>query len=286
MIFAAPWVLLALPALPLLWWLLRVTAAGAAQRILPGDPPADGPARAGGDAGAHALVAAGTADAGGDAGDRGRWPRPVLDAGSTLAGSGPVLLVFDNGWAAAGDWQHRMQAADNVLDRAERAGRPVALLATAPDEAGAAPQVTAAMPVVDLRPKLAALHPEPWPPDRASAAAALRAWRQPRRGGGLSRRRPYAWRRFRRLRRGTGRGRCGDRTARPGHAGACCCRHRMRPTGWWRGSPRCRSRCRRAPPSWRRAVTAGRWHEHCWNFRRAPAKARPPCNCHLNCATG
>src|ERR1700750_2847481 len=25
MIFAAPWVLLALPALPLLWWLLRVT---------------------------------------------------------------------------------------------------------------------------------------------------------------------------------------------------------------------------------------------------------------------
>ena len=25
MIFAAPWVLLALPLLPLLWWLLRVT---------------------------------------------------------------------------------------------------------------------------------------------------------------------------------------------------------------------------------------------------------------------
>ncbi|WP_199445689.1 BatA domain-containing protein, partial [Acidisphaera rubrifaciens] len=25
MIFAAPWVLLTLPALPLLWWLLRIT---------------------------------------------------------------------------------------------------------------------------------------------------------------------------------------------------------------------------------------------------------------------
>ena len=56
--------------------------------------------------------------------------RPVLDAGS-MAGAGPVLLVVDNGWASAGDWPRRMQAANTVLDRAERAGRQVALLATA-----------------------------------------------------------------------------------------------------------------------------------------------------------
>ena len=99
--------------------------------------------------------------------------RPVLDAGSTLPGSGPVLLVIDNGWASAGDWPRRMQAANTVLDRAERAGRQAALLATAPDEAGTAPQATAPMPVADLRARLAALHP------RALAAGPRRRRRRP-----------------------------------------------------------------------------------------------------------
>ena len=35
------------------------------------------------------------------------------------------------------------------------------------------------MPVADLRARLAALQPEPWPPDRAAAAAALRPGTQP-----------------------------------------------------------------------------------------------------------
>ena len=35
------------------------------------------------------------------------------------------------------------------------------------------------MPVADLRARLAALHPEAWPPDRAAAAAALQAWHRP-----------------------------------------------------------------------------------------------------------
>ncbi len=51
----------------------------------------------------------------------------------------PVLLVVDDGWASAGDWPRRMAAADTVLDRAERAGRQAALLATAAAETGAAP---------------------------------------------------------------------------------------------------------------------------------------------------
>ena len=49
--------------------------------------------------------------------------RPMLDAGALLPGNGPVLLVIDNGWAAAADWPRRMQAAGAALDRAERAGR-------------------------------------------------------------------------------------------------------------------------------------------------------------------
>jgi hypothetical protein len=175
MIFAAPWVLLALPTLPLLWWLLRVTPPAPrsesfpAIRLLLGlhareETPARTPwwlllLRVV----AAALVILALA-------------RPVLDAGSSLPGNGAVLLVVDNGWASASTWPRRMQAANAVLDRAERAGRPVALLATAPDGAGTAPQATAELPVADLRPRLAALHPEPWPPDRATAAAALHAW--------------------------------------------------------------------------------------------------------------
>ena len=178
MIFAAPWVLLALPALPLLWWLLRVTPPAPrsetfpAIRLLMGlHAREETPARTPWWLLLLRMVAATLVIV--------ALARPILDAGSTLSGSGPVLLVVDNGWASAGDWPRRMQAANSVLDRAERAGRKVALLATAPDESNTAPQATAAMPVADLRSRLAALHPEPWSPDRAETLAALQSWREP-----------------------------------------------------------------------------------------------------------
>jgi hypothetical protein len=53
----------------------------------------------------------------------------------------------------------------------------VALLTTAPAETAAAAQVTAAMPVADVRPRVSALRPKPWPSDRAAAASALAAVR-------------------------------------------------------------------------------------------------------------
>jgi hypothetical protein len=177
MIFAAPWVLLALPALPLLWWLLRVTPPAPrsetfpAIRLLMGlRAPEETPARTPWWLLALRMIAATLVIL--------ALARPVLDAGPILPSSGPVLLVIDNGWASASDWPHRMQAANAMLDRVERAGRQAALLATAPDEAGAAPQATAPMPVADLRARLAALHPEPWPPDRAAATAALQSFHQ------------------------------------------------------------------------------------------------------------
>jgi hypothetical protein len=102
--------------------------------------------------------------------------RPVLDAGGRLPGGGPVLLAIDDGWASAGDWTRRMAAADGALDRAERAGRPVALLASAASETGRAPQATQPMPVPELRAQLAALRPKPWGIDRSSVATALRDW--------------------------------------------------------------------------------------------------------------
>lgn len=177
MIFTAPWVLLALASLPLLWWLLRVMPPAPrresfpAIRLLMGlkareETPARTPLwllllRMT----AAALVIVALAG-------------PVLDPGTALPGRGPVLIVLDNGWAAAVDWPRRIQAADLVLDRAARAGRHAALLTTAPDGAGNDPQVTPIMPVADLRARIAALRPQPWPSDRDAAARALSGWHQ------------------------------------------------------------------------------------------------------------
>ena len=175
MIFAAPWVLLALAALPLLWWLLRVTPPTPRREVFPAvrlllglTAVAETPARTPWWLLLLRVLAAGLVIVG--------LARPVFDAGTLLPGSGPVLLVVDDGWASAGDWARRMAAADSALDRAERAGRPAALLATAATETGAAPLATQPMPVADLRARLAALRPKPWGIDRAAAAAALREW--------------------------------------------------------------------------------------------------------------
>jgi hypothetical protein len=175
MIFAAPWVLLALAALPLLWWLLRVTPPAPRREIFPAirlllglSAVAETPARTPWWLLALRLAAAALVIVG--------LARPVLDAGRTLPGTGPLLLVVDDGWASAADWARRMTAAEVVLDRAERAGRPAALLATAPAEDATPPEATPPMPVPELRTRLAALRPKPWPVDRAAAAAALGPW--------------------------------------------------------------------------------------------------------------
>lgn len=174
MMFAAPWLLLALAGLPVLWWLLRVsppaprTQVFPAVRLLVGLPSTEEtPARTPWWLLALRLLAAGLVIVG--------LAQPVLQAGGALAGSGLVLLVVDDGWAAATDWPRRMAAADAVLDRAARAGRAVALLTTAPDGDGAAPKLTPAMPASAMRARLAALRPQPWPVDRAAAGASLRA---------------------------------------------------------------------------------------------------------------
>ncbi len=175
MIFASPWVLLALASLPLLWWLLRITPPSPrtesfpAIRLLFGlTAPEETPARTPWWLLALRMLAAALVIVG--------LARPLLDAGASLGGSGPLVLVVDDGWAAAPDWSRRMAAASGMLDRAERAGREVSLVTTAASETGTAPVATTAMAVAEMRPRLAALRPKPWAVDRAAAAAALRPW--------------------------------------------------------------------------------------------------------------
>jgi hypothetical protein len=176
LVFASPWVLLALAALPILWWLLRVTPPAPRREFFPAirlllglTATAETPARTPWWLLALRILAAALVIIG--------LARPVLDAGASLPGSGPLLLVIDDGWAAATDWPRRLAAATAVLDRADRADRQAVLLTTAPPESGLAPQPTPPMPISELRSRLAALRPEPWSSDRIAAAAALRGVR-------------------------------------------------------------------------------------------------------------
>ncbi len=121
MIFAAPWVLLGLAALPALWWLLRVTPPAPRVQDFPAIRLLAG-LRAREQTAARtplwllllrtvaaALLIVGLA-------------APVLDAAGALPGAGPLILVMDDGWAAAPDWPVRIADATAALDRAERAG--------------------------------------------------------------------------------------------------------------------------------------------------------------------
>lgn len=172
--FTTPWTLIALPVLPLLWWLLRITPPAPRQiafpaiRLLHGLVPVDHTP-------AHTplwllllrllivvLVILGLA-------------RPLLNPDAALPGQGPLLLVIDNGWAAARDWPARQRVLAAWLERAERQQRLVRWLATAPAADGRPPHLSPPLRVIEARTALASLLPQPWPVDHAAALAAVRA---------------------------------------------------------------------------------------------------------------
>ena len=154
--FAAPWLLLGLLALPILWIILRAVPPAPIRRRFP----------------AVALLLGLKDDEA--VTDRTPWwllllrmlavaaviiglAGPVLNPQADReAGTGPVLIVMDGGWAGAQDWTSRAELADRLLAEAGREGRTAAVLRlTAPEEA--------AFQSADLwRSRLAGLAPQPW----------------------------------------------------------------------------------------------------------------------------
>jgi Domain of unknown function (DUF4159)/Aerotolerance regulator N-terminal len=172
--FASPWLLLGLAALPIIWWLLRVTPpaprriAFPAIRLLLGlVPREETPARTPLwlillRTALAALVIIAVA-------------HPLLNPQTRLAGTGPILVIIDDGWAAARDWPARQAALGDLLAEAEREDRQIVLVTTALPPTNESMAPLAPIRAADARAAVQALQPKPWPVDRQAALARLEA---------------------------------------------------------------------------------------------------------------
>ncbi|MDQ2066907.1 DUF4159 domain-containing protein [Xinfangfangia sp. CPCC 101601] len=125
--FLNPMLLAALIALPILWLLLRAVPPAPIRRRFPG-----------------VALLLGLKDEAAEA-DKTPWwllllrilavaaaiigfAGPVLHPEERQAGSGPLLVVLDGGWAEARDWARRMNRAEALVEEAGGAGRTVSVI--------------------------------------------------------------------------------------------------------------------------------------------------------------
>ncbi len=168
--FAFPWVLMALAVLPLVWLLLRVTPPAArrlsfpAIRLLLGlTSPEKSSARTPWwlmllRLTCISLIIIGLAD-------------PVMNLRQGMRQS-PLVLVLDDGWAAAAGWTARKTAATRILEGAMRDSRPVLLATTAPDSAVAQAALSFAS-AADALNLVRGMDSKPWSTDRADVLGRL-----------------------------------------------------------------------------------------------------------------
>ena len=125
--FTAPWLLLGLAALPILWLLLRAVPPAPIRRRFPG-----------------VALLLGLKDDETET-DKTPWwllllrmlavaaaiiafAGPILNPRERVAGTGPLLVVMDGGWADARDWARRVERAGALVEEAGRDGRTVAVV--------------------------------------------------------------------------------------------------------------------------------------------------------------
>jgi hypothetical protein len=171
--FLNPWILAGLATLPLIYWLLKTVPPRPKQvefpatRILVGleneeKTPAKTPwwlllVRLA----AAALVILALAE-------------PVLNPARdrVMTGTGPVVVVIDNGWPAAAGWTRRTALAEEILAEAQRQNRPAVVAETAPATKS---RTLALQTPGEARSTLAAIQPQPFAPDRKGTLATLTA---------------------------------------------------------------------------------------------------------------
>ena len=157
--FAAPWVLTALIALPVLWLLLRAVPPALREVTFPGTALLAGlpdPAPIARRTPWWLLALRLAAIAGLILALAGPVWKPAPDD----AGTDPLLVVIDAGASAAPGWEGARARAVAALDRAESAGRPAALLVAdgAPGQGDTIPF----QPAADLAARLRGAAPQPW----------------------------------------------------------------------------------------------------------------------------
>ncbi|ABM45482.1 hypothetical protein X471_00060 [Bartonella bacilliformis str. Heidi Mejia] len=163
--FGAPLILLGLFALPMIWWLLRITPPKPHKEIFP-------PLRllikqtnqqtttnhtpwwllllrlA-----IAALIIIALA--------RPSWHQnPII-----LSESQPLALIIDNGWASVEEWKKRIVVAETLLDQAIKQQKDVYFLATAEND----PKEIGPLPAEVAKQHLMHLQPQPWPINRLKA---------------------------------------------------------------------------------------------------------------------
>lgn len=165
--FTAPWLLLALFALPILWFILRAVPPAPIRRRFPG----------------VALLLGLKDDE--TVSDRTPWwllllrmlavaaiiiglAGPILNPESDRAeGDGPLLIVLDGTWAGATRWPQQTEAIEAQLTRAARAGRTVAFLTLTRPE-------TPNFQSADVwQSRLAGFAPAPWKPSETNIERAI-----------------------------------------------------------------------------------------------------------------
>ncbi len=169
--FLSPWLLAGLLALPVIWWLLRTVPPRPQRiefpptRILVGiDNREKTPAKTPWWLTLIRMLAAALVIL--------ALAEPVLNPNreTALTGSGPVVLVVDNGWAVGGPMVGAHLHGRRLIAEAEGQSRPVMIVPTAHAGKSIAAKVEAP---AAARSTAAAMQPQPFAPDRMAAAQAI-----------------------------------------------------------------------------------------------------------------
>ena len=166
--FGAPYVLWALIGLPVIYWLLRVTPPAPKRIVFPPlrllfglRSSEETPARTPWWLLLMRLVAAALAIL--------ALAEPLYDPTPVARGAGPLVMVVDNGWPSAAQWDTRQAAMQRGLTGATRDNRPVLIVASAET----APVITQFLDPAKALKTVQDMVPRPWLPDRAKTLAQL-----------------------------------------------------------------------------------------------------------------